>query len=517
MSDWIRLSPKDQVVIALRPYEAGETVTLENGETVTLADAVPKGHKIVTVPVVQGADVLKFGYSIGKAKEDLKPGAWVHTHNLGTGLSGILEYEYEPTAAVEAAATAAIVAAAAPTQAAEWAASANTSVPTFQGYVRENGDVGIRNEIWVINTVGCINKTCEILANRGRAIDGDEVDGVFHFAHPFGCSQLGDDLEHTQKLLASLVNHPNAAGVLVVGLGCENNQIDLFKQAIGEYDPRRVKFMKSQEEEDELERGLELIEELIEYAGTFKREPIPVSKLRIGLKCGGSDGLSGITANPLVGSISDRLIGYGGTAVLTEVPEMFGAETILMNRAQNEEVFGQIVDLVNDFKRYFLRHDQEIYENPSPGNKAGGITTLEEKSLGCTQKGGHAIVTGVLPYGERVSKPGLNLLEAPGNDLVSVTALSASGAHIVLFTTGRGTPFGGPVPTVKLATNSELAGRKKNWIDFNAGQLLEGKTMGELTDELWDYLLGLASGDNRTNNERNGFREIAIFKDGVIL
>ncbi|RUS46659.1 UxaA family hydrolase [Cohnella sp. AR92] len=499
MSDWIRLSPKDQVIIALRPYEAGESVALENGETVALLDAVPKGHKILTAPVEQGADVFKFGYSIGKAKEDLKPGAWVHTHNLSTGLSGILDYEYEPTAAEAKA------------------AAASSEVPFFQGYYRENGDVGIRNEIWIINTVGCINKTCEILANRGKALAGDRLDGVHHFAHPFGCSQLGDDLRHTQKLLASLVNHPNAAGVLVVGLGCENNQIDSFKEAIGEFDPRRVKFMKSQEEDDELERGLELIEELIKYAGTFKREPVPVSKLRIGLKCGGSDGLSGITANPLVGSISDRLIGYGGTAVLTEVPEMFGAETILMNRAENEEVFGQIVSLINDFKRYFLRHDQEIYENPSPGNKAGGITTLEEKSLGCTQKGGHAIVTGVLPYGERVSKPGLNLLEAPGNDLVSVTALSASGAHIVLFTTGRGTPFGGPVPTVKLSTNSELAARKKNWIDYNAGQLLEGKTMGELTDELWAYLIGLASGDNRTHNETNGFREIAIFKDGVIL
>ncbi|MBB6637287.1 UxaA family hydrolase [Cohnella thailandensis] len=497
MSDWIRLSPKDQVIIALRPYGAGETVTLESGDTVTLESAVPKGHKILTASVAQGSDVFKFGYSIGKAKEDLKPGAWVHTHNLSTGLGGILEYEYEPAVPEKKEAPA--------------------EVPVFQGYVRDNGDVGIRNEIWIINTVGCINKTCEILANRGRSLAGSRVDGVHHFAHPFGCSQLGDDLKHTQKLLASLVNHPNAAGVLVVGLGCENNQIDSFKQAIGEYDPRRVKFMKSQEEDDELEKGLELIGELVEYAETFERRPVPVSKLRIGLKCGGSDGLSGITANPLVGSISDRLIGFGGTAVLTEVPEMFGAETILMNRAENEEVFGRIVDLINDFKRYFIRHDQEIYENPSPGNKDGGITTLEEKSLGCTQKGGHAIVTDVLPYGERVKKPGLNLLEAPGNDLVSVTALSASGAHIVLFTTGRGTPFGGPVPTVKLSTNSELAARKKNWIDYNAGQLLEGKTMAELTDELWDYLLELASGDRRTHNETNGFREIAIFKDGVIL
>ncbi|WP_256758072.1 UxaA family hydrolase [Cohnella sp. WQ 127256] len=497
MSDWIRLSANDQVAIALKEFSAGEVITLEDGAQLQLTDDVPKGHKILTNPVSEGQDVLKFGYSIGKAKVELTPGTWVHTHNLGTGLKGFLEYEYEPTTPV-----------------------AQAQAPrrqTFQGYVRDNGDVGIRNDIWIINTVGCINKTCEVIANRANTQHRGRVDGVYHFSHPFGCSQLGDDLKHTQKLLASLVNHPNAAAVLVVGLGCENNQIDSFKLAIGDYDPRRIKFMKSQEEEDELETGLALIEELVEYAEQFQRESVPASKLKLGLKCGGSDGLSGITANPLVGSVSDRLISAGGTAILTEVPEMFGAETILMNRAADKEVFGRIVSLVNDFKQYFIRHDQEIYENPSPGNKAGGISTLEEKSLGCTQKGGHSIVTDVVAYGERVNKSGLNLLEAPGNDLVSVTALSAGGAHIVLFTTGRGTPFGGPVPTVKISTNSELAQRKKNWIDYNAGQLLEGKSMDDLTDELWDRLLDIASGDTHTNNEVNGFREIAIFKDGVIL
>jgi altronate hydrolase len=340
---------------------------------------------------------------------------------------------------------------------------------------------------------------------------------VYHYAHPFGCSQLGDDLRYTQKLLASLVHHPNAGGVLVVGLGCENNRIDLFKQAIGDFDPRRVKFMRAQDETDELEAGLKLIEELADYAETFRREPVPVSRLKLGLKCGGSDGFSGITANPLVGAVSDRLVASGGTAILTEVPEMFGAETILMNRAADERVFGQIVTLINDFKQYFIRHGQEIYENPSPGNKDGGITTLEEKSLGCTQKGGHATVTDVVPYGGRVSKAGLNLLEAPGNDQVSVTALSAAGAHMVLFTTGRGTPFGGPVPTVKIATNSQLAERKKNWIDFNAGQLLEGRTMAELADALWERVIAVASGEALTQSEKNGFREIAIFKDGVIV
>ncbi|WP_317618410.1 altronate dehydratase family protein [Paenibacillus sp. PL91] len=499
MNSWVRLHEEDHVVIALQPFAKGDQLTLEAGNTVTLQDEVPKGHKVLTRAVRKGGHVLKFGYSIGVAKEDIEPGSWVHTHNMGTGLKGFLDYSYEPAKLEHSK------------------ASSIDASRTFQGFIRENSDIGIRNEIWIINTVGCINKTCEIVARKAHALYEGRVDGVYHFAHPFGCSQLGDDLVHTQKLLASLVNHPNAAGVLVIGLGCENNQIEAFKRAIGEHSPERVKFLKSQEAEDEIEDALALVEELVRYAERFKREPVPVSKLKLGLKCGGSDGLSGITANPLVGAVSDRLIEAGGTAILTEVPEMFGAETILMNRAADEQVFGKIVHLINDFKQYFIKHDQEIYENPSPGNKAGGISTLEEKSLGCTQKGGHAIVQDVVPYGERITSSGLNLLEAPGNDLVSVTALSAGGAHIVLFTTGRGTPFGGPVPTVKIATNSELAGRKKNWIDFNAGQLLEDKSMETLTDELWEQLISLASGETQSHNERNGFKEIAIFKDGVIL
>lgn len=492
---WIRLSPNDQVAVALRPVAQGETLTLENGGLLTVTEPIPKGHKLLTSPVAEGEDVRKFGYSIGKAKRDLKPGEWVHTHNLRTGLSGLLEYAYEPDFQAVPPKT--------------------SAAQTFQGYVRPNGEVGIRNEIWILGTVGCINKTCELLAKQGNAIVEGKADGVYHFAHPFGCSQLGDDLAYTRKLLASLVHHPNAAGVLVVGLGCESNQVDAFRKAIGEYDERRVKFMRAQEVEDELEEGLALIGELADYAATFKRQPVPVSKLKLGLKCGGSDGMSGITANPLVGAVSDRLVASGGTAVLTEVPEMFGAETILMNRAEDERVFGEIVDLINDFKRYYIRYEQPIYENPSPGNKDGGITTLEEKSLGCTQKGGHAVVTDVLPYGGRTRTTGLNLLEAPGNDLVSVTALTAAGAHIVLFTTGRGTPFGGPVPTVKISTNTELAERKRHWIDFDAGQLLEDKTMPDLADELWDRIIAIASGEVRTRNERGGFREIAIFKDGV--
>lgn len=501
MNKFVQLHSNDDVVISLEEIYKGQSLQIQSEDSgmihIKASDDIPKGHKMSMKPVKRGGDVIKFGYSIGKAKEDISIGDWVHTHNLASGLQGILDYSYKPSIQ-------------------------DTEEPsqnhTFQGFIRENGEVGIRNEIWIINTVGCINKTCEVLAKMGNEqFKNRQIDGVHHFSHPYGCSQLGDDLTHTQKLLAALAQHPNAAGVLVVGLGCENNQIEAFKEVIGEFPPNRIKFLKAQEVDDELEIGLRLMGELVEYAEGFVRMPVPVSKLKIGLKCGGSDGFSGITANPLVGAVSDLIVEQGGTTILTEVPEMFGAETILMNRAKDEETFNKIVGLINDFKQYFIRHDQEIYENPSPGNKEGGISTLEEKSLGCTQKGGHATVVDVSPYGERVVKHGLNLINAPGNDLISVTALAAAGAHIVLFTTGRGTPFGGPVPTVKIATNSELADRKKHWIDYNAGRLIEGQKIDELKDDLFQYILELSSGKKKTNNEKFGYKEISIFKEGVIL
>ncbi|TDQ42931.1 UxaA family hydrolase [Aureibacillus halotolerans] len=495
---FLRVHTGDNVVVTLRPFAKGETVSLPEGEVICKED-IPAGHKIALLDLPAGTDVMKYGFPIGKTTDAVAAGEWIHSQNMKTKLEGTLSYEYKPE---------------------NRAAKTETTRTerTFKGYNRPNGDVGIRNEIWIINTVGCINKTAERLAALAdRQMKGNGVDGVYHYAHLFGCSQLGDDLLYTQTILSNLVHHPNAAGVLVLGLGCENNHISEFKKVLGDYDENRVKFLGVQEADDEMEQGLELLNELFAYSRSFTREDIPLSKLKVGLKCGGSDGFSGITANPLVGAFSDALIGHGGTTALTEVPEMFGAETILMDRAKDEETFDKIVHLINDFKEYFIRHDQPVYENPSPGNKDGGITTLEEKSLGCVQKGGFANVVDVLPYGGRLEKKGLNLIQGPGNDLVSVTTLSAAGAHIVIFTTGRGTPFGGPVPTVKVSTNSQLAEKKKHWIDFNAGQLLEGKPMEEVTDELLDYIVALASGETLTRNEEFGYKEISIFKDGVIL
>lgn len=444
------------------------------------------GHKYALKDIAKGENIIKYGYPIGHATADIKKGEHVHTHNVKTNLSGNLEYTYNYK---------------------DYGVRNCDTELTFSGYIRENGDVGIRNEIWIVNTVGCVNKVAQRLS---------EITGAKYFPHPFGCSQLGDDQKTTQLILKEMVNHPNAAGALVLGLGCENNNIKVFKKALGEYNEKRVKFLNCQDFEDEIEEGIKLINELKEYADTFHRQSVSISKLRIGLKCGGSDGYSGITANPLVGSLSDKIISYGGSCVLTEVPEMFGAEQLIMERCESKEIFDKTVSLINNFKDYYTRHNQVIYENPSPGNKDGGITTLEEKSLGCVQKGGVSRVVDVLDYGDTVSKNGLSLLNGPGNDIVAVTNLMAAGAHLILFTTGRGTPLGGPIPTVKISTNKELAERKKNWIDFDASPVLGEKTINNVTDELLRFVIEIASG-RETKNEINNYREISIFKDGVTL
>lgn len=417
-------------------------------------------------------------------------------HNVKTALGELLDYTYNPTGVdVE------------PTQEA-----------FFNGYIRKNGKVGVRNDIWIIPTVGCVNSVVREIEHRAKEMlkDYANVEDVYSFNHPYGCSQMNDDQENTRTILADLINHPNAGAVLVVGLGCENSNIDVLKNYIGEYDEQRVKFILSQEYDDEIEESLNQLKDLFAYANAFTREPVSAKELVVGLKCGGSDGLSGITANPLVGKFSDILVSKGGTTILTEVPEMFGAETLLMDRCANEELFNKTVALVNDFKNYFKSHDAVIYENPSPGNKKGGISTLEDKSLGCTQKSGSSLVRGVLKYGETVQTKGLNLLSAPGNDLVAATALACAGAHIVLFTTGRGTPFASPVPTVKISTNSNLNGKKSNWIDYNAGRLVEDVSMEELSKDFFNYILEVASG-KKVKAEISGFHDLAIFKQGVTL
>lgn len=493
MKDFMKINENDNVIVALKEMKKGEKISLENTEIEAL-ETIPAGHKMAVKDICEGADVIKYGFRIGTAKEDIKAGQWVHTHNIKTALGDLLEYKYEPVHMEEKI----------------------TEDATFLGFQRSDGKVGVRNEIWIIPTVGCVNNIATAMAKRANAKVKGSVQEVIAFPHPYGCSQMGDDQEHTRTILADLINHPNAGGVLVLGLGCENSNIDVLKPYIGDYDEKRVKFLVCQEVEDEMEKGEELLEELIDYVASFERKPISVSKLIIGMKCGGSDGFSGITANPLVGRFSDLLISKKGTTILTEVPEMFGAETILMNRCENEQLFDKTVELINDFKQYFKDNHQTIYENPSPGNKKGGISTLEDKSLGCTQKSGNAPVKGVLAYGEPVVALGLNLLSAPGNDLVAATALAASGAHIVLFTTGRGTPFASPVPTVKISSNSSLAGRKKNWIDFNAGVLVEDQELDETAQKLFDYVVEVASG-KKVCSEEAGFHDMAIFKQGVTL
>lgn len=493
MTTILKINPADNVVVAIQPQKAGEIIEVD-GKQITLLEDVPAGHKIAITDLQEGENVIKYGFPIGHAKEAKKAGSWMNEHNIKTNLEGLLSYEYHPQEVI-------------------------LNIPdenrTFMGYRRKDGQVGIRNEVWIIPTVGCVNGIVQICAERLRQETGS--DKIFAFPHNYGCSQLGDDHENTKKILRDMVHHPNAGAILVVGLGCENNQPDVFEQFCGDYDRDRVKFVVSQHiQGDEVEYCMPILRELYTKMQHDKRVPCPLSELRIGLKCGGSDGFSGITANPLLGVLSDYLVAQGGTTILTEVPEMFGAETILMDRCATRELFDQTVSLINDFKDYFLRHGEPVGENPSPGNKAGGISTLEDKALGCTQKCGKSLVRGVLPYGERLQVKGLNLLSAPGNDLVASTALAAAGCHVVLFTTGRGTPFGTFVPTMKISTNSALYKNKPQWIDFNAGVIAEGEPMEEVAKRFADYVIAVANG-TKTNNEKNGYREIAIFKTGVTL
>lgn len=493
MQTYLKIHPDDSVAVALTPLTKGTSVHLDNKELL-LSEDIPQGHKFALKDIRTGEAVIKYGSPIGLAKEDIAPGTWIHTHNMKTGLGELLTYSYHKNTAELPV----------------------TEDRFFNGYKRDSGRVGVRNEIWIIPTVGCVNNVASAIERQAQIYKTSTIDDIAAFPHPYGCSQMGDDQEYTRQILADLVNHPNAGGVLVLGLGCENSNIEELKKYIGSYDPQRVRFLTAQESEDGIRDGLAMIRELADYAGSFTREPISCRELVIGMKCGGSDGLSGITANPTVGGFSDLLISKGGTTILTEVPEMFGAETLLMNRCANEALFAKTVDLINGFKNYFKSHNQTIYENPSPGNKKGGISTLEDKSMGCTQKSGSAPVKGVLSYGEPVKEKGLNLLSAPGNDLVASTALAASGAHIVLFTTGRGTPFASPVPTVKISSNSALYEKKKNWIDFNCGPLVEGVTLEELSGQLFEYVLRVASGE-KVKAEEAGFHDMAIFKQGVTL
>ena len=492
----LKINPADTVFVCLQPKKKGDIVDVD-GQKVVINQDTPAGHKILIRDVREGEDIIKYGYPIGHAREDLKAGDWVNENNLKTNLKGTLEYTYQPV-------------------------NEHLDIPrenrTFKGYKRKNGDVGVRNEIWIVPTVGCVNGIGEHLARQLREETGcKDVDAVYCWHHNYGCSQLSGDHENTRKVLRDIVLHPNAGAVLVLGLGCENNQPDAFMETLGDYDHDRIRLLVTQKVDgDEVAAGMEILRELYNKVREDRRTEVPVSHLRVGLKCGGSDGFSGITANPLVGEFSDWLVAQGGTSVLTEVPEMFGAETILMNRCETPELFRQTVSMINNFKEYFLSHGEPVGENPSPGNKAGGISTLEDKALGCTQKCGRAPVSGVMEYGDRLEHHGLNLLSAPGNDLVAATALASCGCHLVLFTTGRGTPFGTFVPTMKIATNPTLAARKPGWVDFNAGQLIEGRTMKELVPEFIDKVLAVASGE-KARNEENDYREIAIFKNGVTL
>jgi len=492
---FLKINPSDNVAVTMKALKQGDKITVD-GVEITLNSDIPAGHKFALAEMLADSYVIKYGFPIGHARQDIAQGDWVNEKTIKTNLDGVLDYKYKPH---------------------EVKLDISKQNLTFNGYKRASGEVGVRNEIWIIPTVGCVNGTVNSLAEKLRMETQNKgVDAIVSYPHNYGCSQLGDDHENTRKILRDMVLHPNAGGVLVVGLGCENNQVSAFRELLGDVDESRIKFMETQKVDDEDEVGMELLREIYATVSKDVREEVSLSELKIGLKCGGSDGFSGITGNPLLGVFSDFLIAQGGSTILTEVPEMFGAETLLMNRCESKQLFDKTVLLINDFKDYFKQNNQPIYENPSPGNKAGGISTLEEKSLGCTQKCGKSMVNDVLMYGERLKTKGLSLLSAPGNDLVASTALASSGCQMVLFTTGRGTPFGSFVPTMKISTNSALYEKKRGWIDFNAGTIVENEPIEQVKDRFIDYVIKVASGE-LVNNEKKNYRGIAIFKTGVTL
>ena len=493
MDALLKINPADNVAVALRPLHAGEILPAD-GKELTLTTDVPAGHKVALRDLEPGEEVIKYGFPIGRTTAAIPMGSHVHTHNLRTQLGGEQSYAYHPRACSIAA----------------------QPPETFPGYLRENGAVGVRNELWILPTVGCVSDVARALERKAQCLTGGGVEGVYAFSHPYGCSQMGEDQENTRAILADLACHPNTGGVLVLGLGCENSGVEEIQKRIPKEYERRIRYLVCQQADDEIEAGMKLLNELADGMRGEKRPAGSVSKLVIGLKCGGSDGFSGITANPVIGGFADLLTAQGGSVILTEVPEMFGAETLLMERCESRELFDKTVSLINDFKRYFEENHQTVYENPSPGNKAGGISTLEDKALGCTQKSGFSPVRDVLRYGQRATVPGLNLLSAPGNDLVASTALAAAGAQIVLFSTGRGTPFASPVPTVKISSNTALAQKKRGWIDFDAGALLSGRTLPEMSRALMKYVLAVAGGQLVCSEEK-GYHDMAIFKTGVTL
>lgn len=495
MKKFMRINKNDNVVVALVDLKNDEYIEVDDIK-IKLRCNVNRGHKIAIKKILKDNDIIKYGFPIGHAIEDIEVGQWVHTHNIKTNLEGLKEYNFK--------------------QDLNKNVFVNKNM-VFKGYRRKSGNVGIRNELCIVPTVGCVNGIADKIMKKFKEEYGLlSIDNTIVIKHNYGCSQLGDDHINTRTILGNIVKHPNFGGVLVIGLGCENNIMEQFKESLGEFDENRTRFLICQEVSDEVDEGTKLLKELYNNMRNDKREDVSISELKIGLKCGGSDGLSGITANPLLGKLSDFLVAQGGTTVLTEVPEMFGAETILMNRAKDEDTFNKIVHLINDFKEYFIKYNQPIYENPSPGNKKGGIATLEDKSLGCTQKSGTSTVVDVLKYGEILNEKGLNLLSAPGNDLVAASALAAAGCHMILFTTGRGTPFGSFVPTIKVSTNTKLFKNKPHWIDFNAGMLVEGVSQQKVLDEFIEYVIKISNGQ-LSNNEKNDFRELAIFKKGVTL
>lgn len=484
MNTLLRLHPKDNVALALRPLPSGARVSVE-GISLFTRDPIPYGHKVALVSIPKGGRIIKYGYPIGRAVRSISPGEHVHVHNTESGRA------HGDTAR--------------PVIREESSLIPRFPQDTFLGFRRQDGRVGVRNHVLVMASVHCVNGGVERI--------GREVPGVVALPHIYGCSQLGEDLAQTRRVLEGYVSHPNVGATLIVGLGCEALPTRELVDGLRDRG-YRVELLLLQEiggSRAAVRKGKELAAELLGEVGKLRPEPVPLSELVVGVECGGSDAWSGVTANPAVGAIADALVAHGGTVILSEVTEFIGAEHILAARAISPEVGKAILRAVARREGVAVEMGVDLRgAQPSPGNMEGGLTTIEEKSLGAIVKGGTTPVREFLGYGERPSARGLVVMDTSGNDLESVTGMVAGGAQVVLFTTGRGTPVGNPiVPVIKISSNTPLYERMRDDLDFDAGSILRGEPPTSVAARLAALLLEVAGG-RPTQAEVWGHREFAI-------
>jgi altronate hydrolase len=499
----LRLNADDNIIVAVDGLMPGATA-----HSVAVEARIPRGHKMAAVKIAKGEPIRKFGQIIGFASEDIAPGQHVHTHNCAYAEFD-RDYAYAQDATTEAVLPV-------------------SEQATFEGFRRASGKVGTRNYIAILTSVNCSASVARFMAeevNRsGILAEYPNVDGVVSFVHGTGCGMAGygEGFEFLERTQWGYTGHPNIAASLIVGLGCEVFQIARMKQKYGFVEGDSLHTMTIQDSggtRKTVENGVARVREMLSLANQAKRETVPASELMVALQCGGSDGYSGITANPALGAAVDELVRHGGTGVLAETPEIYGAEHLLTRRAATPEIGRKLVDIIEWWREYTAKNNGSMDNNPSPGNKAGGLTTILEKSLGAAAKGGTTTLRGVYRYAEQVDAKGFCFMDSPGYDPVSVTGQVAGGCNVVTFTTGRGSAYGcKPAPSIKLATNSDMFARMSEDMDINCGDVLDGVSIEDKGKQIFKHILKVASGE-RSKSEQLGYgdNEFVPWQVGAVM